>query len=525
MVQSCRCLYVNSDFYFLNFTVKDSTKPPSDPRESHHLCREFAITFPEIANILNTFVQVSELKTFLESYSHPLHPEQLYIDPKIYRDASTTEQVIKSLFPQYINYMHYYLLEDIVVRFHCDRGKEILQQYTKQKDSKKRKLEYLPGPITNGEIEQFHGTKRLKVELEGNTSDATLEVIGEIQKALEKATGVKRAVIVYAYDDPGSILLTSYIESCYHTDASTTMDVLESLFPQYINYMHYYLLEDIVIRFECDKAREVLQRYTELKYRHKRKLEDLPGPITNGEIEQFHGTIKLKVEVERDTSDSTVEVIGEVQDALEMATGVDRAVIVYACNDPGSVLTFLIPESILHIFYELNTEDLTILANSGVMKLEVDEFVIDNIQQYTTVKVAADSSEHTKQTGLKYYLQQRATDMTPERYSHLMKMLGSVERKMLNDDCSEEFLKTFAKDLQDLKKLDSYFSIHEWNIDELICDYPDEDDQKYQVLLCWKRAEGSTATYYNLLESLILHGEVEEVEALLQRLGEGNWSN
>ena len=314
-----------------------------------------------------------------------------------------------------------------------------------------------------------------------------------------------------------------YVDPKIYTDVSTTKEVLESLVPQYINHVHYYLLKDIVVRFKCDRAKEVLQQY--VKYSNKRKLEDLPGPITNGEIEQFHGIKRLKVEVKEDTcdADTTVEIIGEVQDAVEMATGVDRAVIVYHSQDPGSILlTFLIPESILHIFHELNTEDLTILANSGVMKLEVDEVVVDNIQQYSTVKVAADSSEPTKPTGLEHYLQQRATDMTPERYSHLAKMLGSVEHKMLNDNCSEEFLKRFAEDLQDLKNLASYFSIHDWNIEELVCNYPDENDQKYQALLCWKRAEGSTATYYNLLESLILHGKVEEVEALLQRLGEGN---
>ena len=381
-----------------HFTVKASTKPPPDPRESHHLYREFAIAFQVIANILNTFVKVSELKTFLESYCHPLHPEQLYIDPKIYREASTTEQVMKSLFPQYINYMHYFLLEDIVVKFQCDRAKEVLQQYTEQKDSDKSKLKDLPGPIINEEIEQFRGTMKLKVEVEGNTSHATVEVIGEIQKA------------------------------------------------------------------------------------------------------------------------------------LEMATGVERTVIIYACNDPGSdLLIFLIPESILYIFNELNTEDLTILANSGVMMLEVDDVVVDNIRQHSTLKshsvkleIAADSGEPTKPTGLEYYLQQRVTDMTSEKYSHLVKMLGSVDPKLLNDNCSEEFLKRFAKNLQDMKKLASYFSLCDWNVEELVCKYPDEDDQKYQALLCWKKTEGSTATYYNLLETLLLHGKVEEMEALLQRLGEGN---
>ena len=381
-----------------------SSKPPPDPRETHHLCREFAIVFSDVTDLLDKRVDVIKLKEFLDSYSHPLYPEQPYVHPKIYKDASTSKQLINSLCPQFINFVHYYLLEDIVVRFKCDEAKELLQQYTEQKDSdkkdsKKRKLEDIPHPITDGEIEQFHGTKRLKVELEGDTNDVTVEVIGEIQKTLERATGVKRAVIVYA------------------------------------------------------------------------------------------------------------------------------------CNDPGCVLlTFLIPESILHIFRELNTEDLTILANSGVMKLEVDEVIIDDIQRYFTVtshagrlRVAAESGVLTKATGLQYYLQQRAIDMSSERYSHLLKMLGSVEPKMLKDDCSEKFLKTFAKRLQDLKKLASYFSLHEWNIEEIVCNYPDEDDQKYQALLCWKRVEGSTATYYNLLESLILHGEVDEIEAFLQRLGEGNF--
>ena len=111
--------------------------------------------------------------------------------------------------------------------------------------------------------------------------------------------------------------------------------------------------------------------------------------------------------------------------------------------------------------------------------------------------------------------------MTSERYSYLLKMLGYVDPKILNDLCSEEFLKRLFKNIQDWKKLASYFSIQEWYIEDLVSNYPNEDDQKYQALLCWKRAARSTATNYNLLEILLLHGKVDEVEALLQRLGEG----
>ena len=371
-----------------------SSKPCPDPREKHQLSSDFAVMFSDVTDLLDKSVNVAKLKDFLDCYSHPLYPEQHYFDPKIYKDANSTKQLIKSLFPQFINFMHYYLLEGIVGKFGCDKAKEVLKQYTDQKYSRNRKLDDLPDPITDGEIEQFHGTKKLKVQVEGDTSNATVEIIDELQKALEKATGIKRPVIVYAFYDPGSVLLT-----------------------------------------------------------------------------------------------------------------------------------FLVPESILHIFSELNAEDLAILADSGVMKLEVDEVVINNIQKYCTVKsqVAVDSGEHTKPTGLECYLKERATEITSERYSHLLKMLGSAETAMLNDVCSEQLLETFSKDLQDWKKLAPYFGIHEWNIGELVCNYPDENDRKYQALLCWKRTEGPTATYYNLLESVILHGNIEEVEALLQRLGEGKW--
>ena len=365
------------------------SKPCPDPRESHQLSREFAVMFADVVDHLDGSVDVARLKDFLDSYFHPLYPEQPYFDLKVYKGARTSKQLMKSLLHQFINFMHYYLLEDIVERFGCNVAKEILQQFTNQSYDPKREIKDQPDPITDSEIEQFHGTEKLKVQVKGN---AIVEIIEKVQKALEKASGVKQAVITYAFYDP-----------------------------------------------DC-------------------------------------------------------------------------------------ILTFLIPECILHIFHELNTEDLTILADTGVMSLECKQMVIENIQQHCTGKVDAhDSGVLTKPTGLEYYLQQRAADMTSERCSHLLKMLGSVECEMLNDVCSEEFLRTFAKDLQDCKKLTPYFYIHEWNIEELVYNYPDENDQKYQVLMCWKKAEGSTATYYNLLESLIFHGNIGEVEALLQRLGESKW--
>ena len=59
-----------------------------------------------------------------------------------------------------------------------------------------------PCSITGGEIEQLYGTKKLKIQVEGN---ATV-VIGKVKKALEKATDMKQAVISSLCPSPVIIL-------------------------------------------------------------------------------------------------------------------------------------------------------------------------------------------------------------------------------------------------------------------------------------------------------------------------------
>ena len=57
--------------------------------------------------------------------------------------------------------------------------------------------------ITGGKIEQFYGAKKLKIQVEGN---ATVEAVGKVKKALEKATDVKQAVISSLCPSPVIIL-------------------------------------------------------------------------------------------------------------------------------------------------------------------------------------------------------------------------------------------------------------------------------------------------------------------------------
>ena len=314
-----------------------------------------------------------------------------------------------------------------------------------------------------------------------------------------------------------------FVETKVFKEAKTTGDVLETLWPQYINYMHYSLLENIVEEFQCDEASRLLEDYKGV-FDRKRKLSDLPSPLTDQEIEQTTGVKKLRVGAKGDYTETTVEDVADVQQALEKATGIKGTFIVYAFQDPGSViLSFLLPESISHILHELCEEDLTILADSGVLRLElIDELVIENIQQYATTKARAEPvAEGSKRASLEYYLKEREAEMNPEQYSYILRMLKSVSMFKLHKVITDDFLAGFARNLTNWKRLAPYFSLTEGDVQQITEYCPNEDDQKYQALLQWKNHEGDTATYHTLLETLLLHGEMEEVEALLGRLGPG----
>ena len=374
-----------------SFELTTSIPPRPDPRETHPLSSRFATVFTNISDILDEFlVDATRLKRYLRFYSHPLHPEKPLVEARIFEKAKTSGEVLESLWPQYINFMTYYLLEDIVEEFRCKEASKLLEDYKGMFD-RKRKLSSLPHPLTDDEIEQSTGVKKVKVEVEGSTDDMTVEAMEKIRIELEKATGIKRAYITYTFQDPGCV-----------------------------------------------------------------------------------------------------------------------------------ILSFLIPESISHIFHELCKEDLTILADSGVLRLEGGDFVISNIQHYATAIATAEPvTEGSKRSSLEYYLQGREVKMDADLYSHIVRMLKSVSVSELYKIIADGFFTGFARDLSNWRNLAPYFSLTEVNVQQITEYCPDEDDQKYQALLHWKKHEGDTATYHTLLQTLLLHGEMEEVEALLGRLGPG----
>ena len=73
-----------------------------------------------VTELLDRSVDVTKLKDYLGLYSHPLYPEQKYVEPVIYKHANTPGQLLKLLHPKLVNYQNYYLLEEMVEEFGCD---------------------------------------------------------------------------------------------------------------------------------------------------------------------------------------------------------------------------------------------------------------------------------------------------------------------------------------------------------------------------------------------------------------------
>jgi len=128
-----------------------------DPRKGHNLCAEFAKMLTDMGNKLNDCTDVDTLKKFLKFYSHPLYPEKRYVEPHVYCDAKTVEDIVSSLFPEYINYMQHYILDKIVDIFGNEECKVCLQKYKQFFQRSMRALRGHPAPVTDEKIEQFSG--------------------------------------------------------------------------------------------------------------------------------------------------------------------------------------------------------------------------------------------------------------------------------------------------------------------------------------------------------------------------------
>ena len=593
--------------------------------EGWDLSTRFSAMFGEVIELLDQTLQVEKLRRFLRNLSHPRTPMKSYIDPKLYEKCSSTAEVLDTLCPLYINFMHTSLLGRIVKIYGTEDIRKLLREY---EDSlpRKKPLKRLGHPLSEEDIEGAIGTKRMKVVYNSGASvdTTTMEHIESVQDAIERNTGIDRIVIVYAKQTPGSVIFTflipasvatvfsdltidnrrdlagsgiqslevdgvvvdlnlstytaagikrvplkqspetvkwnhqfqqltsksellkepnklkefllsqshilypefKYINTRLLSDAGSIEEIFSALSPQYMNYLNWSLLLQIADTFN-PQSRHTIEEYTS-QFPPSTRLKTLPDPLSEEEIVELHGVKRLRVICEGGGSDWTLGDVWRVQTALEKATGINRAFLPFAYWESSYSVhdfAFLIPESAVGILEELCDEDLKILAICDVRSIDIDYYQVLTISKETDkvtqppIQVQGACRVRTKDFGLEHLIPESIMrQMNREEFSHLTNLITSTPQGKLHESCLDEDLHDLAENMQSWKDLAPYFGVNEWRVEEIEENYLNEDDQKYQALLCWKGMDPSTATYEGLVECLLRHGHVRDAQYLLGSL-------
>ena len=170
-----------------------------------------------------------------------------------------------------------------------------------------------------------------------------------------------------------------YIDVKLYEHCNTPGEIIEVLHPQYINFMHTHLLRQIVNNYGDEQSKALLKQYED-NFPCKKPLKRMCDPISDEETENCHGSQRIKITCDGDTNinTTTTEDVERVQQVIEKNTKIDRSVIVYANQTPGSVIfTFLIPEMVVSSFSDLDEDSQRDLAGHGILRIEVDDLVID----------------------------------------------------------------------------------------------------------------------------------------------------
>ena len=137
-----------------------------------------------------------------------------------------------------------------------------------------------------------------------------------------------------------------YIDVDLYKHCKTPGEIIEALFPQYINYMHTDILRMIVNNFGNKKSQTLLKKYED-NFPCKRPLKRMRDPIPD---DNYPGSKRVNVKCGLGASIETTnkEDVDRVRQTISRNTGIDKSVIVYAKQTPGSVIfTFLIPETMI----------------------------------------------------------------------------------------------------------------------------------------------------------------------------------
>ena len=317
-----------------------------------------------------------------------------------------------------------------------------------------------------------------------------------------------------------------YVDRKILNSTGSVSDIMKSLVPDYINYMDTGLLEAILGTFQVHEAQKLLQQYHD-RYPHLRQLRDMPDPISDERLDLTRRK-RLKAKCDLDFDSAKAGDVKRVKTSIEGATGINQQFVTIAQTDEGSlILTFLIPESVSGIFQELCNEDLELLAEAGIMELQISGFVLSDIQKYCSqgtrnpvqsTGVFDAGQNATRVKGYDAYIEHRSEPFTSNEKAQLTGLLGSVSKSKLEEVCSDSYLQQLSTHIRDWKKLAPRFGISNLEAEELTHCYQTLSEQGYWALHCWKQINPKTAMYGELIACLLAHAPFDLTKAALKML-------
>ena len=191
-----------------------------------------------------------------------------------------------------------------------------------------------------------------------------------------------------------------YIDVELYKHCVTPRDIIKALSPQYINFMHTHLLKRIVTKFGNEQSITLLTHYED-NFPCNKPLKRMREPLTIKEMEDCRGSTRIEILLcnpDSNVDNTTREDVERVQQIISRNTGIDVSVIVYAHQTPGSVIfTFLIPEMVVSSFINLDGDSQRDLAKHGILRIEVNNVVMD-LQSDTKAHMSqAEANTNTSQ--------------------------------------------------------------------------------------------------------------------------------
>ena len=99
------------------------------PKKGQEISTAFANMYRNVSRHLGKSVDVEDLKEFLHFFCNPKSLRQRCIDPVIFKEATSTKDVLKKLCPEYVNPIELFILEGIVEAFDSSQCKRLLNEY------------------------------------------------------------------------------------------------------------------------------------------------------------------------------------------------------------------------------------------------------------------------------------------------------------------------------------------------------------------------------------------------------------